>query len=268
MGSCLFRRSSSIPLSCRPFVSSASSGPRPFRQRRFLRQSPGATCSRAPRRGAARPRPFCCRFVHQLIDRPRRTTRALVLTPTRELAAQILEDLNALAVHTPVTRCRGVRRRRHGAAGARLSKRRGRHHRDARPAARSLPIALCQVDRHRVPRAGRSRSHARHGVSAGHSSRASSHPDEASDDAVQRDDASPHREAGGGHAEGSRLDQSAAPGEAGDRHRAGGVPGVAGPEGAAARAVAGARHPAGGARVYPDQASCEPSGRPARAAPI
>ncbi len=29
--------------------------------------------------------------------------RALVLTPTRELAAQILEDLNDLAVHTPIT---------------------------------------------------------------------------------------------------------------------------------------------------------------------
>ena len=30
-------------------------------------------------------------------------TRALVLTPTRELAAQILEDLNDLAVHTPLS---------------------------------------------------------------------------------------------------------------------------------------------------------------------
>jgi ATP-dependent RNA helicase RhlE len=28
---------------------------------------------------------------------------ALVLTPTRELAAQILEDLNALALHTPLS---------------------------------------------------------------------------------------------------------------------------------------------------------------------
>src|SRR5688572_6051776 len=37
------------------------------------------------------------------MDQPRRTTRALILTPTRELAAQILEDLNALAVHTPIS---------------------------------------------------------------------------------------------------------------------------------------------------------------------
>ena len=37
------------------------------------------------------------------MDRPRGTTRALVLTPTRELAAQILADLNDLAVHTPLS---------------------------------------------------------------------------------------------------------------------------------------------------------------------
>jgi len=53
--------------------------------------------------GSGKTAAFLLPIVHQLIDRPRRTTRALVLTPTRELAAQILEDLNALAVHTPVT---------------------------------------------------------------------------------------------------------------------------------------------------------------------
>ncbi|HET9360131.1 MAG TPA: DEAD/DEAH box helicase [Vicinamibacterales bacterium] len=53
--------------------------------------------------GSGKTAAFLLPIVHTLIDRPRRTTRALVLTPTRELAAQILEDLNALAVHTPVT---------------------------------------------------------------------------------------------------------------------------------------------------------------------
>jgi len=53
--------------------------------------------------GSGKTAAFLLPILHQLIDRPRRTTRALVLTPTRELAAQILEDLNALAVHTPVT---------------------------------------------------------------------------------------------------------------------------------------------------------------------
>src|SRR6202023_1209212 len=42
-------------------------------------------------------------ILHKLIGRPRGTTRALVLTPTRELAAQIAEDTAALALHTPLT---------------------------------------------------------------------------------------------------------------------------------------------------------------------
>ncbi|MGE4159413.1 MAG: DEAD/DEAH box helicase, partial [Planctomycetota bacterium] len=46
---------------------------------------------------------FLLPILHQLIGRPRGSTRALVLTPTRELAAQILEDLNDVAVHTPLT---------------------------------------------------------------------------------------------------------------------------------------------------------------------
>jgi ATP-dependent RNA helicase RhlE len=46
---------------------------------------------------------FLLPIVHKLIGRPRGTTRALVVTPTRELAAQILGDLNDVAVHTPIT---------------------------------------------------------------------------------------------------------------------------------------------------------------------
>jgi ATP-dependent RNA helicase RhlE len=53
--------------------------------------------------GSGKTAAFLLPILHRLIDRPRRTTRALVLTPTRELAAQILEDFNALAVHTPLT---------------------------------------------------------------------------------------------------------------------------------------------------------------------
>jgi ATP-dependent RNA helicase RhlE len=37
------------------------------------------------------------------MDKPRGKTRALVVTPTRELAAQILESMNDVAVHTPLT---------------------------------------------------------------------------------------------------------------------------------------------------------------------
>src|SRR3712207_4528906 len=46
---------------------------------------------------------FLLPILHALIGRPRGTTRALVLTPTRELAAQIVTDLTDLAVHTPIT---------------------------------------------------------------------------------------------------------------------------------------------------------------------
>jgi ATP-dependent RNA helicase RhlE len=45
---------------------------------------------------------FLLPILDKLITRPRGTTRALVITPTRELAAQIVEELDAIAVHTPV----------------------------------------------------------------------------------------------------------------------------------------------------------------------
>ncbi len=53
--------------------------------------------------GSGKTAAFLLPILHKLIDKPRRTTRVLVITPTRELAAQILADLNDLAVHTPVT---------------------------------------------------------------------------------------------------------------------------------------------------------------------
>jgi ATP-dependent RNA helicase RhlE len=53
--------------------------------------------------GSGKTAAFLLPIINRLIDRPRRTTRALILAPTRELAAQILEDFNALSVHTPVT---------------------------------------------------------------------------------------------------------------------------------------------------------------------
>ena len=53
--------------------------------------------------GSGKTAAFLLPILHRLLDRPRRTTRALVVTPTRELAAQILEEFNAFAVHTPLT---------------------------------------------------------------------------------------------------------------------------------------------------------------------
>jgi ATP-dependent RNA helicase RhlE len=53
--------------------------------------------------GSGKTAAFLLPILHKLIAKPRGTTRALVVTPTRELAAQIVQELNDLAVHTPIT---------------------------------------------------------------------------------------------------------------------------------------------------------------------
>ena len=53
--------------------------------------------------GSGKTAAFLLPILHRLMAEPRGTTRALVLTPTRELAAQIVEDLDDLAVHTPIS---------------------------------------------------------------------------------------------------------------------------------------------------------------------
>ena len=53
--------------------------------------------------GTGKTAAFLLPILNGLIESPRGRTRALVLAPTRELAAQILEDLKDLATHTPVT---------------------------------------------------------------------------------------------------------------------------------------------------------------------
>jgi ATP-dependent RNA helicase RhlE len=53
--------------------------------------------------GSGKTAAFLLPILNQLVDKPRGTTRALVLAPTRELAAQILDDLKGLAKHTRIT---------------------------------------------------------------------------------------------------------------------------------------------------------------------
>jgi ATP-dependent RNA helicase RhlE len=53
--------------------------------------------------GTGKTAAFLLPILHKLLALPRGTTRALVLTPTRELAAQVLTDVADLAVHTPIT---------------------------------------------------------------------------------------------------------------------------------------------------------------------
>ena len=52
--------------------------------------------------GSGKTAAFVLPILQRLMDKPRGRTRALVLAPTRELAAQILADLEDLAVHTPL----------------------------------------------------------------------------------------------------------------------------------------------------------------------
>ena len=53
--------------------------------------------------GSGKTAAFILPILHRLSGKPRGRTRALVITPTRELAAQIEQHLSELAVHTPLT---------------------------------------------------------------------------------------------------------------------------------------------------------------------
>lgn len=53
--------------------------------------------------GSGKTYAFLLPILHKLLENPRSGTSALVLTPTRELAAQILESLEQVVTHTPIT---------------------------------------------------------------------------------------------------------------------------------------------------------------------
>src|SRR6266545_838488 len=52
--------------------------------------------------GSGKTAAFLLPILQRLLPKPRRATRALIITPTRELAAQIEEHARQLAVHTPI----------------------------------------------------------------------------------------------------------------------------------------------------------------------
>ena len=92
--------------------------------------------------GSGKTAAFLLPILHRLIGQPRGMTRALVLAPTRELAAQILRGPQDLAVHTPVTGAAVFGGVGDGPAGARAPQRRRRPRRHAGPPARSPPAAV------------------------------------------------------------------------------------------------------------------------------
>jgi ATP-dependent RNA helicase RhlE len=53
--------------------------------------------------GSGKTAAFVLPILHRLMGKPRGTTRALILTPTRELAAQIHQHMDELSVHTALT---------------------------------------------------------------------------------------------------------------------------------------------------------------------
>ena len=109
----------------------------------------------------------------------------------------------------------GVRRRRHGPAGARVPQRRGRDRRHARPPPRSPALPLRAARRARGPRARRGRPHARHGLPARHPPRAAAAAREAPDAVLQRHDAARDRDARARDAQGPgrriNLERKSAP---------------------------------------------------------
>ena len=57
----------------------------------------------AAQTGSGKTAAFLLPILHRLLGKKRGTTRALILTPTRELAAQIDEHLRDLSTHTPIS---------------------------------------------------------------------------------------------------------------------------------------------------------------------
>ena len=167
--------------------------------------------------GSGKTAAFLLPILHRLIGKPRRVTRALILTPTRELAAQILEDFNALAVHTPLTGAAV-----YGGVGMGPQEHAFRSGVDVIVATpgRLLDHARAAVREARwprVPRARRSRPHARHGLPARHQAHPAPHSGAPADAVLQRDDAAADRRAGVGDAEEAGDDQRAAAVGAGRR---------------------------------------------------
>ena len=76
--------------------------PTPIQSQAIPRALEGRDLLACAATGSGKTAAFLLPILHKLMDKPRGTTRALVIAPTRELALQIVDDLNALARHTGI----------------------------------------------------------------------------------------------------------------------------------------------------------------------
>jgi ATP-dependent RNA helicase RhlE len=79
------------------------SAPTPIQQQALPAALEGRDLLACAMTGSGKTAAFLLPIMHRLMAKPRGTTRALVLSPTRELAAQIEEHFRALAKYTPLT---------------------------------------------------------------------------------------------------------------------------------------------------------------------
>ena len=114
---CHFPISGCRPSCCVLLAEKGYDTPTPIQSRPFPPFSPAATCSPAPRPAPARPPAFVLPILQKL-DRcgTARAPRALVLTPTRELAAQVAESVRTYGKYAEPAHLRRVRRREHQSA--------------------------------------------------------------------------------------------------------------------------------------------------------
>ena len=143
--------------------------------------------------GSGKTAAFVLPILHRLMGKPRGKTRALIVTPTRELAAQIDEHLNGLGVHTPLSAAAVF-----GGVGMGPQEHAFRSGVDVIVATPGrlldhFRFPYARLDAPRGPRPRRGGPDARHGLSARHPPRPQAPPDEAPDAVLLRDDAGADR---------------------------------------------------------------------------
>ena len=145
--------------------------------------------------GSGKTAAFVLPILHRLMPKRRGVTRALILTPTRELAAQIDEHLSQMAVHTPMSGAAVF-----GGVGMGPQEHAFRTGVDVIVATPGrlldhFRFPYAKLAGPRDPGARRGRPHARHGLPARHPPRAQAPAAAQADALLLGDDAAAHHDA-------------------------------------------------------------------------